>query len=61
MDMEFTIAWKKCDTCGKTNDSFVWYARVDGDLHNVMTECYECDLDTDPQAVRDMDEIEELL
>ena len=62
MNTEFTIVEQvTCDTCKRTMDSFQWWERKDGVLVNILTECYECDMDTDPQTVKDMEEIEELL
>ena len=58
---EFTIVETTCDTCARTLDSFQWWERKDGELVNTKTECYECDMETDPQAVKDMEEIKELL
>ena len=57
--MYFTIEIAECG-CGNNNiECFNWYNIVDSKVVFDYSECYECDLDTDPRGANSLEEITE--
>ena len=54
----FIIEVAECDACDNKNlECFRWFDRKNGKPRLVSTECYECDMDTDPRGESCLEDI----
>lgn len=61
-DIRFTIVENaKCGTCKNTTDCFRWYDLGEtGEPRIVLTQCHECDLETDPRSAELVEDLENI-